>query len=679
MLGRVRWVWLLAGLLSVLPPAAAFPQTKMSGAAAAAVLRGDLDENQKVDIFDLLGLLRYVGSSPADSRMQRIADLDRSGDGKVTVFDLLAMLRIISGAERPDTLVFSSPFRRVWALGDGEKVFREDLEHPSSHGNGVWDGDTLRLSGLYNEVLAFQVICESDSLGASQVDLSLDPPVLAGGAAVIGGAGGPEYGPAGYVEVFSEHYLHVENPTAPNWFYGSAAAAPAHMTGWIPDALITPDSKPGLGGFPLDIQPRQNQGFWFDLYLPRDSVSHPAGVYYSTVHVRTQGWEVETIPVKITLLPHFLPDSTHSNVWLYHDSVERYYRDYMSSAEIERMLKYTAHRHRVELVGGFSVHYSAFDSTRMEAYAPYLDGSAFTVAAGYQGPGQGQGEKLFPIGMYGSSVMGDSWSEVYRNSDLWVNWFDAHAPQVRYFWYLIDEPGEDMFDWIKQRAGWIHYNLGPGKRMPIFITRAYTAELKDDIDLWAGYDGVPLDKLATLQSQGKDHWFYNGNRPRYGSDILEGEAVDFRVNAWIKYMYGINTWFIWHGTHWIHNGQGPRAGTAQNVFVDPITFISSLTTFGNGDGIVFYPGHEPFHTDQDRGVNHIFGSIRLKNIRRGQQDFELLRLAEQKAGRDAVLAIVHSVVPKAMSEVAMSAKVPWSQRGDDYDTARKKLLEIISR
>jgi len=78
-------------------------------------------------------------------------------------------------------------------------------------------------------------------------------------------------------------------------------------------------------------------------------------------------------------------------------------------------------------------------------------------------------------------------------------------------------------------------------------------------------------------------------------------------------------------------------------------------------------------------VNHIFGSIRLKNIRRGQQDFELLRLAEQKAGRDAVLAIVHSVVPRAMSEVPMSAKVPWSQRGDDYDAARKKLLEIISR
>jgi hypothetical protein len=270
----------------------------------------------------------------------------------------------------------------------------------------------------------------------------------------------------------------------------------------------------------------------------------------------------------------------------------------------------------------------------MDDYKPYLDGSAFTESAGYQGPGQGEGEHLFPVGMYGSAVLGDTWSDVQKQADLWVSWFEANALGVRFFWYLIDEPGEDKFYWIKERADWIHYDPGPGKRLPLFTTREYTSELDSYIDLWAGYHGVDLAMLPKLKAQGKDHWFYNGARPRYGSDMIEAEAVDFRVNAWVKYIHQVNTWFLWHGTHWRHNSQGPRAGQHQNVFVDPKTYVGSPQEFSNGDGVVFYPGREPFFPDQDRGVNRILPSIRLKNIRRGQQDYEIMWLAEQKAEQD---------------------------------------------
>lgn len=667
----------LTGMLIVSLPTGSFPQ---SGTGVDAVLVGDLDENGRVDIFDLLLMLRFLsGSHEISPRQHRIADLDRSGDNRVTIFDLLGLLKVLSGIEEPREIVFSNPLARVWAVGDGEKVFRDDVDHPLSLGNSVWDGDTVRLKGLFNEVLAFQLILAADSLGAPEIDVSMDPPVHVAGGETIGGPGAVEYGPGGYVEVFSEHYLHVEVPTNPNWFYGSAAAAPKRMRGWIPDALITPDALPGRGGFPLDIPAGQNQGFWFDVYLPRDTVNYPAGTYRSTLRVRSEGWEVASVPVEITLLPHFLPDENPSNVWLYHDSVEPYYQGTLTPSQIERMLKHTAQRHRINLVGGFRVHHSAFDSTRMDSYRPYLDGSAFTVENGYQGPGQGVGEKLFPIGMYGGSVMGESWSEVYLNSDLWVNWFEANAPRVRFFWYLIDEPGESSFPWIRERAGWIRFNPCPGKRLPIFTTRAYTASLANDIDIWAGYNGVDIQLLPGLKAQGKDHWFYNGNRPRYGSVILEAEAVDFRVNAWVKYLFEIDTWFLWHSSHWRHNSQGPRARTNQRMFEDPVTFISGETSFGNGDGIVFYPGRDPYYPDQDRGVDRIFGSIRLKNIRRGQQDAALMWLAEQKAGRPAVLEIIRSVVPRAMSEVNMNEPVPWSERGDDYDAARDRLLELLER
>ncbi|MFH1069732.1 MAG: glycoside hydrolase domain-containing protein [Candidatus Glassbacteria bacterium] len=623
---------------------------------------------------------RPLGAQPGPGQVDAplLGDLDENG--RVDIFDLLGLLNVLSGKRAPERIVLSHSIRRAWAVGDGEKIFRDDTSHFAADSNSVWDGGMVRLVGLFNEVLGFQIIVQADPGGAEGVEIRVDPLVCAASGDVIAPAGGAAYGPRGYLDLFSQHYIQVVNPTNPNWYYGtsdSRAAAPARMTGWIPDALITPDALPGRGGFPLDVPACLLQGFWVDLYLPRDTTM-AAGTYTGMVRVYQQGCAVDSLPLRLELLPHYLPDQNHTWVWLYHDSVERYYTGMVREA-LERMLHYEAHRHRIDLVGGFRPHYSAFDSTLMAAYRPWLDGSAYTEAAGYQGPGQGRGEWLFPIGMYGSvsnSAMNTE-TAARRQSDLWVNWFTDNAPGVRYFWYLVDEPGTEQFDWIKERSGWIRNNPGPGKKLPVFITREYTAELDYYIDLWAGYHGVDLTQLPKLRQQGKDHWFYNGARPRYGSVILEAEAVDFRMNAWAKYLYQVNAWFLWHGTHWIHNGQGPRPHTPQRVFTDPVTFISGPTTFGNGDGIVFYPGRDPFYPEEDRGTDRLLGSIRLKNIRRGQQDYEIMWLAEQAAGRQAVLNIVKSVVPRALNDVNMRLAVPWSQRGNDYDAARIRLLDLL--
>ncbi len=584
----------------------------------------------------------------------------------------------------------------VWAVGDGEKVFRYDQDHPSKAANSIWDGKAVKLTGLYNEVLGFQVIVEADSLGAPAVEVSVDPPVNPASGMVIGSAGA-QYGPGGYLEVFSQHYLLIREPTKPQWFYGSEASAPKRMTGWIPDALVPPEARPGRGGFPVDIPrarrevhrrhdkleetptpARQNQGFWVDLYLPRDK-SWPAGKYVSNIRVRSAGQVVGVIPVTVDLRPHFLPDENHSNIWLFGSTkvVASYYPGLPDSLA-ERMLKFECHRHRIDMVGCSEAHGSPFDQALMDRYKPWLDGSAFTPADGYWGPGQGQGEKLFTVGIYGSITgrVFDSEQSARAESDKWVSWFEKNAPGVRYFWYMIDEPGPVQFDWIKQRAAWVHDNPGPGKRLPVFTTRSYTPELDKDIDIWAGHNGVDLAKLADIKARGGDHWFYNGNRPRYGAVITEADAVDLRVNGWVKYIHGVNTWFLWEGTTWDHNLQGPKGHLHQRIFTEPLTFISEGLSWANGDGIVFYPGRNPFYEEEDRGVNRILGSIRLKNMRRGQQDYELMWLAEQKAGREKVLQTVKGVVPKSL-EADMKDPVSWSERGDDYDKARLKLIDLL--
>ena len=564
---------------------------------------------------------------------------------------------------------------KVWALGDGEKVFRNDLRHPDRNGNLVWDGKSIQLKGLYNEVLAFQVIVENGADTARGVEIAVNLPVNKVSGKAIGGSS-VKYGPSGTIEIFSQHYLLVVDSTHPNWFYGSPAAAPKKMTGWIPDALIPAEAVAGRGGFPLTIAPAENQGFWVDVHLPRDQKAFPSGIYNGTVSVSQAGKTIAEIPLVVSLVPQYLPDANKTTVWVFSSDVQSYF-PLIPEEEVNKMLKFEAQRHRITLVGGFRPHTAAFSPAIMEAYKPYLDGTAFTPANGYHGNGEGIGEKLFPVGMYGSRVLGQTKSEVQKASDEWVNWFNKHAPDVRYFWYITDEPDSSRYPWVKERAEWIHSNPGTGKSLPVFTTTTYHKELSGDIDIWSGYNGVDLKELPEIRKRGGDHWFYNGNRPRYGSVILEGAAVDMRVNSWILYKYGIGNHFIWHSTAWKHNGQGPKRGLHQNVFNNPLTFINNSMEYGNGDGILFYPGRMPYYPNEDRGLNRVLPSIRLKNIRRGQQDAALLWMAEQKIGREKLVMLINRVVPKALSEVSMKDPVSWSERGDDYDRLRYELMTLI--
>ena len=236
----------------------------------------------------------------------------------------------------------SAKVSAVWAAGGSEKIFRYQADHPCRSGSTVWDGKTVRLTGLYNEVLAFQVIVEADSLGAQAVEVVLVPPAHAGGR-VIGLEQPPVYGPGGSLEVLAEHYIQVQQQTEEkkktNWLGAPGdSAVPPRMEGWIPDALIPRGARIGLGGQPLDI-PRarrqviraheetvvptavvQNQGFWVDVYLPRDR-SWPAGVYRGMVKVLSAGKIAAELPLEITLLPHYLPDENHSNAWVFSGDV----------------------------------------------------------------------------------------------------------------------------------------------------------------------------------------------------------------------------------------------------------------------------------------------------------------------------------------------------------------------
>jgi hypothetical protein len=45
--------------------------------------------------------------------------------------------------------------RAIWAIGDGDKVDRDEVAHPGRQANAVWDGTRVRVFGARNEIVAF--------------------------------------------------------------------------------------------------------------------------------------------------------------------------------------------------------------------------------------------------------------------------------------------------------------------------------------------------------------------------------------------------------------------------------------------------------------------------------------------------------------------------------------------
>jgi len=573
----------------------------------------------------------------------------------------LAGLACFAGASRAR----AAGIARVWAVNDGEKVKRDDLANPNAAGNSTWDGRRISIFGARNEIVAFQVIVQAGAEGAKGVDVVLAELVHTGGKKLVPLPARPD--PAdyrgGHIERFTQHYLHITKPSPPGWFY-NRAAKPKDMTGWFPDPLVPPQAKPGRGGCPFNIGASQNQGVWFDVYIPKEA---PAGTWEGEVAVIEGGKAHKKLPVTLRVFDFVLPDENHFNSMICFGEWDVRRRHPGDVPGIIAGYHRLAHRHRVEFV-------SAYGPNSNRAKLDLISGAAFTPERGYIGPGMGVGYEVVPASFYG---INNSWqgAQAHRTADAFMTWLKQVKPKAVTFLYIVDEPPRGRFAWIKSIGDLHHSNPGPGKDLPMFVTKSPQPELDGAIDIWCTVSNrVDIEKVKAENAKGRRWWYYNGHRPYVGTNITDAPAVDCRVGMWASWKYGVELWFYWHANHWKHNHFAAQRGD-QNIWVDPIVFAGSGGI--NGDGLVVYPGEDTKHPDQDRGVKGPVASIRLKNIRRGMQDYEYLWLAAENGLEAQARAVADACVPRAFSEA--SGDVSWSIRGSDWDTQRLMLARLLEQ
>src|SRR5678815_2605198 len=117
--------------------------------------------------------------------------------------------------------------RSVWAVNDGEKIARDDLNNPNKRENSAWDGHKVKIFGARNEIIAFQLIVEADHRGIERLTVTL-PQLAQKGAKITYVA--PAADPTNYsgrpIQIFSVNYMNVEVPSHASWVYkvGSPAA-----------------------------------------------------------------------------------------------------------------------------------------------------------------------------------------------------------------------------------------------------------------------------------------------------------------------------------------------------------------------------------------------------------------------------------------------------------------------
>ncbi|NWG14600.1 MAG: DUF4091 domain-containing protein [Acidobacteria bacterium] len=580
------------------------------------------------------------------------------------------VFRVSSGAVRVNDVAVArypeSGVQSVWAVNDGEKIERDDLNHPCKASNSAWDGKKVRLFGARNEIIAFQLIVEAGSAGIDELSVALDEIVpRAGGSIILYKA--PSSDPTDYrsrpIQLFSENYMHVAKPTTAGWIYrANSPSAPQDPLGWKPVQLVPENARQGRGGFPLHVEPRCNQAIWVDVYLGRDLA---AGVYDGTINVAANDWPIE-ISLELEVLDFTLPDENSIDAMVYYESdqPERY-----QGRNLDPQYHRFAHRQRIELV-------NAYNTTSAAAAAGRFSGDDFTPARGYEGPGEGIGNRIVPASFYGPGSGWDERSIAWARSDDWMLFLEKYIPRALTFLYMPDEPGPAEYAGIWKIADNIHSNPGPGRRLPIFVTHSYTPGLDGAIDIWCSPpSGFNIARVLEERARGRKYWIYNGGRPAAPAIVIDSPATDPRATIWACFKHEIDVYFYWHSVHWRHNSQMKQGDRNQNVWGNPVTYDNGESA-ANGDGVLIYPGEEILHPDQDRGIPGPCSTIQLANFRRGLQDHQYLSLARKLGLEGEVQQAIQAVAPRLFSEASVT--VGFAETGNAFEEVRYQLGRAIA-
>ncbi len=600
----------------------------------------------------------------------------------VAVLVLVSAAPLFAGEEAPAPI-------SAWAADDLTKINPEGkpivADPPADYRdrNPVWNGTLreVRLDAARNEWVAFQVIIEGGPAGLPEATVEVSDLTSAGGTI-----------PKSRFALFGEYYTQVTTPSrSPAWSLGP---------GWYPDGLV-PFELVKEGHF--DVEANYVQGVWVDLYVPADAVP---GKYEGRVTVSAPEREPSVLKLVLDVRDFALPAESHLR-WRFgynerlaeaHDVPfdrrtsevgQRFLDLELDFYRLCRAHRVTPTTHYTTPIPDHSgqgadltIDWTSYD----RRFGRYLDGSAFDDGVpvnvfslpvnpqSYGGwpsstrPGgrSDLGGVDIPLARYRADL--DSFR---RALELTVeHWREKGWNLDNAFVYVADEPNAARYNLIRDHCRVIS-EVEPRIFRSVAFYRAFgvngakiVKDFRDFVNYWeiAG-DYMARTALDGLRERGDWVAIYQGSAPFQGGEALDMDGVALATWPWIAWMYELDSLFIYMGTMW----------ETRDIWDDP----DNQGWPTNSQGVLLYPGLK-------FGVKRVLPSIRLKQMRRGMQDYEYMWLLSAKGKKEIADDAVESVIHKALQDASPGkfgdsyyAPGPWEHNSQAWFDARRRMADAL--
>jgi hypothetical protein len=258
------------------------------------------------------------------------------------------------------------------------------------------------------------------------------------------------------------------------------------------------------------------------------------------------------------------------------------------------------------------------------------------------------------------------------------------------FVYIADEPSPDRYAFIKKACETVLNASDKKIRTSVALYThfgstgpALVKEFKGYVTMWdiAG-DYLNMDALAGRQQAGDFIGFYQGSEPYEGSEALDGDGLSMATWPVIAWRYKLDTLFLYNMTEWTYfrldRGAGanrPWAKLKREIWEQPL----NQSWQSNSQGVLMYPG-------QYVGVRGVIPSIRMKQIRRGMQDYEYYWLLSQKGQQAKADDFCKQVMPAALGD-ATGGKYgdttygpgKWERDPRKWAAAREQMAKMLGK
>lgn len=529
------------------------------------------------------------------------------------------------------TTISRQPWGTLWSAISTSKVMRDTLPPDTK-------STAISIAAAGNEYEAFQLVLRPTK---QLTGVKVSPHTLVGpkGSKIE----------AWNIKVRNVEYVNVTEPT----------------TAGI-EAGQYPDPLPEFTAF--TAKAGENSPIWVTIYVPPKT---PAGDYTGTVDISASGLKKIVVPIKLHVYGFSLPSVSRLRT-AYGCSLDGPAK-FQGAATLEQKRK---------LVDLYNLD---FFKHRIAPYTPYafypingtvengqvkLDYSEFDVAV----------KKYFPMfnsfnlpGFAMRDTAGMDFGDDYdRLKTEYMRAVTEHLVDLgqieKGYNYITDEPTEEHYPAVVAEADLCRR---ADQRIKVLLTEQVEKPLIGSVDIW-----VPLisnydeQKSKARQKAGEEIWWYVccGPLRPYPNNFIDYTALEHRILPWITWRYGVNGILYWNTTYW-----------RDNPYETPMSYTPDGSgKWGNGDGNLLYPPvKRPSDTFIDKGP---VPSIRWEMIRDGMEDYDYIRLLEDKLARSKSKSGPAVEKARAALDVARDcgkSRTEFTRDPKRLESARRRVAEAI--